>query len=42
MFLDKRPIKPMLKGLACYPLFMGSLVTNKLQMSIKRETTWEK
>ena len=24
MTLDKRPIKPMAKGLACYPLFMGS------------------
>ena len=24
MILDKKPIKPMLKGLVCYPLFLGS------------------
>ena len=24
MLLDKKPIKPMIKGLACYPLFLGS------------------
>ena len=24
MILDKRPIKPMIKGLLCYPLFLGS------------------
>ena len=29
MALDKRPIKPMIKGLLCYPLFLGSwLVIN--------------
>ena len=30
MLLDRRPIKPMIKGLICYPLFMGSWLTNKL------------
>ena len=42
MFLDKRPIKPMLKGLACYPLFMGSWLLINFKCLFKRETTWEK
>ena len=29
MLLDRRPIRPMLKGLICYPVFMGTwLVIN--------------
>ena len=42
MFLDRRPIKPMLKGLACYPLFMGSWLLINFKCLFKRETTWEK
>ena len=42
MYLDKRPIKPMLKGLVCYPLFMGSWILINLKCLFKRETTWEK
>ena len=42
MFLDKRPIKPMLKGLLCYPLFMGSWILINLKCLFKRETSWEK
>ena len=42
MALDRRPIKPMLKGLACYPLFMGSWLLINFKCLFKRETTWEK
>lgn len=42
MLLDKRPIKPMLKGLAFYPLFMGSWLVINFKCLFKRETTWEK
>ena len=42
MYLDKRPIKPMLKGLACYPLFMGSWLLINFKCLFKRETSWEK
>ena len=42
MYLDKRPIKPMLKGLACYPLFMGSWLLINFKCLFKRETTWKK
>ncbi len=42
MLLDRRPIKPMLKGLACYPLFMGSWLLINFKCLFKRETTWEK
>mgnify|MGYP007022413805 CR=1 FL=1 len=42
MWLDKKPIKPMLKGLMCYPLFMGSWLLINFKCLFKRETTWEK
>ena len=42
MFLDKRPIKPMLKGLICYPLFIGSWLVINFKCLFKRTTTWEK
>ena len=42
MALDRRPIKPMLKGLLCYPLFMGSWLVINFKCLFKRETTWEK
>ena len=42
MVLEKKPIKPMIKGLLCYPLFMGTWVIINLKCLFKRETTWEK
>lgn len=42
MLLDKRPVKPMLKGLAFYPLFMGSWLLINFKCLFKRETSWEK
>ena len=42
MWLDKRPIKPMLKGLLCYPIFMGSWLIINLKCLFKRNIKWEK
>ena len=42
MFLDKKPIKPMIKGLICYPAFMGTWIIINVKCLFKRETTWEK
>ncbi len=42
MVLDRKPIKPMLKGLLYYPLFMGTWVIINIKCLFKRETTWEK
>ena len=42
MKLDKRPIKPMIKGLLCYPLFLGSWLAINFKCLFKRDTTWEK
>ena len=42
MWLDKRPIKPMIKGLLCYPIFMGSWLLINFKCLFKRETKWEK
>ena len=42
MLLDRRPIKPMVKGLMCYPLFMGSWLLINFKCLFKRNTTWEK
>lgn len=42
MWLDKRPIKPMIKGLLCYPLFMGTWLVINFKCLFKRETKWEK
>ena len=42
MLLDKKPIKPMIKGLLCYPAFMGSWILINLKCLFKRETTWQK
>ena len=42
MFLDRRPIKPMLKGLLCYPIFMGSWLVINFKCLFKRNTKWEK
>lgn len=42
MVLDGKPIKPMIKGLFTYPLFMGSWLLINFKCLFKRETTWEK
>lgn len=42
MFLDGKPIKPMVKGFFTYPLFMGSWIIINIKCLFKRETTWEK
>ena len=42
MILDKRPIKPMIKGLICYPLFLGSWILINVKALIKPDTTWTK
>ncbi len=42
MFLDGKPIKPMLKGFFTYPLFMGSWLLINFKCLFKRETSWEK
>ncbi len=42
MALDRRPIKPMIRGLLCYPIFMGSWLVINFKCLFKRTTTWEK
>ncbi len=42
MKLDGKPIKPMIKGLLCYPLFLGSWLLINFKCLFKRETKWEK
>ena len=42
MILERKPIKPMIKGLICYPAFMGTWVLINIKCLFKRETTWEK
>ena len=42
LILDRRPIKPMLKGILCYPLFLGSWILINIKALIKPDTKWEK
>ncbi len=42
LLLDKRPVKPMLKGIVCYPLFLGSWILINIKAMIKPNTTWDK
>ena len=42
MKMEHKPIKPMIKGLLCYPLFMGSWLLINAKCLFKRETSWEK
>ena len=42
MILDKRPIKPMIKGLLCYPLFLGSWILINIKCLFKPNIEWEK
>lgn len=42
MKLDGRPIKPMIKQILCYPIFMATWLAINFKCLFKRETTWEK
>ena len=42
MILDKKPIKPMWKGLIFYPLFLGSWLLINFKCLFVRNTKWEK
>ena len=42
MYLEKKPIKPMLKGLVLYPVFMGSWLLINIKCLFKRDTEWKK
>ncbi len=42
MILDKKPIKPMVKGLIFYPLFLGSWLLINFKCLFVRNTKWEK
>jgi cellulose synthase/poly-beta-1,6-N-acetylglucosamine synthase-like glycosyltransferase len=42
MALDKREIKPMLFGILCYPLFLGSWILINIKCIFKPNTKWEK
>lgn len=42
MYLDKKPIKPMLKWALYYPLFMGTWLLINFKCLFKQDTTWEK
>ena len=42
MYLEGKPIKPMIKGLLCYPAFMGTWLLINFKCLFKRDTEWEK
>lgn len=42
MYIDGKPLKPMLKGFFTYPLFMGSWIVINIKCLFKRDTSWEK
>ena len=42
MALDGRKIKPMLFGILCYPLFLGTWIVINLKCVVKPNTKWEK
>jgi cellulose synthase/poly-beta-1,6-N-acetylglucosamine synthase-like glycosyltransferase len=42
MIIDKKPIRPMIKGLILYPLFLGSWLLINFKCLFKRDTKWEK
>jgi len=42
MYLEKKPIKPMLKGLFLFPVFMGSWLLINVKCLFKRDTEWKK
>ena len=42
MALEKKPIKPMIKSIVMYPVFMGSWILINIKCLIKPNTKWEK
>lgn len=42
MYLEKKPIKPMIKGLFLFPIFMGSWLLINVKCLFKRDTEWKK
>ena len=42
MIIERKPIRPMLKGLALYPLFLGSWLLINFKCLFVRDTKWEK
>ena len=42
MALEKKPIKPMIKSILMYPIFMGSWIIINIKCLIKPNTKWEK
>lgn len=42
MKIEHKPVKPMAKGLLCYPLFLGSWLIINFKCLFKRNTKWEK
>ena len=42
LILDRRPVRPMIKGLLAYPLFLGSWILINLKCLIKPDVKWEK
>ena len=42
MSLEKKPIKPMIKGLILYPVFMGSWLLINIKCLFVRDTEWKK
>ncbi len=42
LVLDKRPIKPMIKGLLMYPIFMGSWILINVKCLFKQDVNWVK
>ena len=42
LIIEKKPIRPMLKGIALFPVFMGSWIIINIKCIIKPNTQWEK
>lgn len=42
MYLEKKPIRPMIKGLVLYPVFMGSWLLINIKCLFVRNTEWKK
>lgn len=42
MYLEKKPIRPMIKGLILYPVFMGSWLLINIKCLFVRNTEWKK
>ena len=42
MIIEKRPIKPMIKGILMYPIFMVTWLAINVKCMIKPNTKWEK